>query len=266
MSATVELGPLVVATERLAAVLLIAAFLVLAGWLSRRSEAPVERAATAAAIAGIVFARASFVTTYWPAYREEPWTILALWQGGFSLQAGVFAAILVLLLLIGPKSRATAVLIGALLASSAVYVGIERWSAADVRPLPPQITMLDLKGQPRSTGSLRGEPVVLNLWASWCGPCRREMPMLVEEAKRSGIPILLVNQGESEAVVRSFLQQQGLLSGNVLMDPATRLGQVTGSGALPTTLFVDGAGRIQNVHVGEISRAGLQSQIRSLTK
>lgn len=266
MSATVELGPLAMATDRLAAVLLIAAFLLLAGWLSRRSEAPVERAATAAVAAGIVFARASFVTTYWPAYREEPWTILALWQGGFSLQAGVFAAILLLLLMLGPKSRATAVLIGGLLAFSAVYVGVERWSAGDARPLPTHVTMLDLKGQPRSTGSLRGQPAVLNLWASWCGPCRREMPMLVEEARRSAVPILLVNQGESEATVRSFLQQQGLPGGSVLMDPAMRLGQVTGSAALPTTLFVDGDGRIQKVHVGEISRAGLQSQVRSLTK
>jgi len=88
-----------------------------------------------------------------------------------------------------------------------------------------------------------GRPVVVNLWASWCGPCRQEMPTLAEAQRREGtVGFLFVNQGESEPAIRAYLASLGLPLYEVLLDPGSQLGPAVGSRGLPTTLFYDGKG------------------------
>lgn len=99
---------------------------------------------------------------------------------------------------------------------------------------------------------------MINLWATWCPPCRREMPVLERaQHQRPDVTFLFVNQAESMQSVSTFLATQGLTLDNVLFDASGRLGQAVGSMALPTTLFYRADGRLINSHLGELSQASL---------
>lgn len=115
------------------------------------------------------------------------------------------------------------------------------------------------------TEAARGRPVVVNLWASWCGPCRVEMPMLAAAQQREPtVAFLFVNQGESPATVQSFLQQQGFTLREVLLDSGSSLGQAIASRGLPITLFFDAKGRQVDAHFGILNPAALESRLRQL--
>lgn len=106
--------------------------------------------------------------------------------------------------------------------------------------------------------AFRGKPIVVNLWASWCAPCRREMPLLINEQRRNpGVAFVFVNQGESLETVRNFLDDHGGKVANVILDDRKMLMQLAGVAALPTTLFFDRDGTLRNFHMGELSRVAL---------
>ena len=108
-----------------------------------------------------------------------------------------------------------------------------------------------------------GRPMVVNLWATWCPPCRREMPVLAEaQAQRADVAFVFVNQGEGANEVRDYLRGGAMALRNVVLDPASRVSQSTGARGLPTTLFFDAGGRLVDVHMGELTRAGLAQKLR----
>ncbi|WP_299315685.1 TlpA disulfide reductase family protein, partial [uncultured Halomonas sp.] len=104
---------------------------------------------------------------------------------------------------------------------------------------------------------LRGETVVLNLWATWCPPCLREMPLLAEADARDGVTAVIANQGEELLQVARYLDDQGLEFRYPLLDPRQELMVLLESPGLPTTLLFDASGRAVERHVGELSRAQL---------
>ena len=112
-----------------------------------------------------------------------------------------------------------------------------------------------------------GQPLVVNLWASWCPPCRREMPVLAAAQQRtSGVRFVFANQGEDAAAVLRYLaaSNKELQLSNVVFDPTAALGRAVGSKALPTTLFYDATGRLVDTHLGELSAASLASKLQPL--
>jgi thiol-disulfide isomerase/thioredoxin len=107
--------------------------------------------------------------------------------------------------------------------------------------------------------------VVLNLWATWCGPCRRDMPMLAAaQARHPGVAFVFVNQGESADTVRRHLATEGLALDRVLLDRPSALGPALGSGGLPTTVFFDAQGRHAGAHMGLLNRAALDARVHAL--
>lgn len=112
-----------------------------------------------------------------------------------------------------------------------------------------------------------GRPVVLNFWASWCGPCRIETPYFQALSRRYGgrVAFLGVNQGESPDTITDFAASYGL-SYPLLYDPDNAVNDAYQVFNLPTTIFIDGKGVIREVYVGAISQAVLQDRVNQLLR
>lgn len=130
---------------------------------------------------------------------------------------------------------------------------------------PPEFELSDLAGNMVGLSQMTGDVVLINLWASWCGPCREEMPIL-ERLQQSlggeGLRILAVNVGEEEARVRSYIREQRL-SFDVLLDPSSSVGDLYGAHSLPTTVIVDRTGRIASILHGAQTAAALVQALRA---
>ncbi|MGY6631963.1 MAG: TlpA family protein disulfide reductase [Wenzhouxiangella sp.] len=128
----------------------------------------------------------------------------------------------------------------------------------------PDLVLSDLEGQPVALSEWRdnSRPLVVNIWATWCPPCRREMPALAQARRdHPDVDFLLINQAETLAVVTEFLKQQNLLDEPVLIDAQNAFSDTLGVRVLPTTLFFDANGRLDGQHVGEISRAVISQRL-----
>lgn len=127
-------------------------------------------------------------------------------------------------------------------------------TAANLGYLAPDFTLTDLGGQSVSLSSFRGKPVLLNFWASWCPPCRKEMPELQKFHERYGdqIALLGVNWGESAKTVKEFLESFGVRYLNLLDERGTAfvLYRLTG---IPESFFIDPEGFIRGVWIGPLT-------------
>ncbi len=127
-----------------------------------------------------------------------------------------------------------------------------------------QVTMLS--GESTNLAALAaGKPMIVNLWASWCPPCRREMPLLAAAQKQdTWASFAFANQGENRATVQNYLSAGQLELANVVLDRDTRIGFVAGSSALPITLFYDASGELVATHLGALSAASLTKRLSAL--
>lgn len=134
--------------------------------------------------------------------------------------------------------------------------------------IAPDFTLNDLEGEPVTLSQLRGQPVMINFWATWCIPCRAEMPAFqraYEAHKDAGLVILAVNVEEGPELVRPFVTELELTF-DILYDSqaeVTKTYLVTG---LPRTLFVDRQGVIKHIQVGEVPENLLDSLLAQLRR
>jgi len=111
----------------------------------------------------------------------------------------------------------------------------------------PNFKLPNLEGKTVSLSDLRGKPVMLNFWTTWCPPCQAEMPhiqQVYEAWSDKGLVVLAINLGESSAKVKEFVQSYGL-SFPVLLDTKQGTAQKYNIGGIPTTFFIDKNGIIQ---------------------
>ncbi len=130
----------------------------------------------------------------------------------------------------------------------------------------PDFTTPLLSGESFSLSGAAGTPVVLNFWATWCGPCRAEMPAIQKAAENYGarVHFVAVNQGEKEAVIQPFVDEFGLtfpIALDVDQAVGSDLYNVTG---MPTTFFIDGDGTVQRVWMGEMNSITLEEGIAEI--
>lgn len=129
----------------------------------------------------------------------------------------------------------------------------------------PAFALVDSAGNTVQLSDWHGRPVVLNFWASWCGPCRVETPFFQAMSEQYGdaVAIVGINQGESQAVVERFAAEYGLTY-PLLLDEDQRINRLYSVFGLPTTLFIDAEGVVQEVYPGAISQASLEERIEKL--
>ena len=128
----------------------------------------------------------------------------------------------------------------------------------------PEFTLRPLDGgAPVTLASLRGRPLVLNFWATWCVPCFEEHPVLVSTARRLGDRVRFVGviYEDSEEQVRGFLARQGSAYPS-LMDPGSRTAIAFGVFGVPETYFIDAEGRIAAKHIGPLDPQSLEAKLR----
>ncbi|NCC36279.1 MAG: TlpA family protein disulfide reductase [Chloroflexia bacterium] len=121
----------------------------------------------------------------------------------------------------------------------------------------PDFTLLDLTGQPVQLADLRGQVVLINIWATWCPPCRAEMPMIqasYEQYRDQGFTVLAVNSGEDAATVAGYMDASGLTF-PALLDRDGTVSNAYQARVMPSSFFVDRAGVIRAVYRGPLARS-----------
>ena len=127
----------------------------------------------------------------------------------------------------------------------------------------PDFSLADLDGNPVHLADLRGRPVIVNFWASWCAPCVEEFPLLREAAARhadDGLVVIGIVWGDRSESARDFMARNGA-TWAAGMDPGERVARAYGTLGPPETYFIGRDGTIEARQIGQISAASLDEKL-----
>jgi peroxiredoxin len=129
----------------------------------------------------------------------------------------------------------------------------------------PDFSLDDLSGERIRLADQRGKVVLVNFWATWCGPCRLEMPAFQARAERfaSQLAVLAVNFDETAGQVQDFVDEFGLTF-PVLLDPGAKVQDLYRVRGYPTTYVVDAEGIVQFVHIGLMTEEQMDRYLAQL--
>ena len=118
----------------------------------------------------------------------------------------------------------------------------------------PEFTLSDLDGNPVSLADYSGTPLLVNFWATWCPPCRSELPLIqqYQDQFAGDFVVLAVDGAETAEDVRSFVESQGY-NMVFLLDTDYAVAELYKVRGFPTSVFIDAEGAIQKVHIGELT-------------
>lgn len=129
----------------------------------------------------------------------------------------------------------------------------------------PSFTLATTEGGKLSLADLGGKPLVINFWASYCPPCKAEMPLLQQGVgAQPGVRLVLINEGDGVQSARAFLSAVGIRQQS-LLDADLAAGRAYGVTALPLTVFVKADGTIAGRHVGQLDERVLSAELSILT-
>jgi peroxiredoxin len=151
-------------------------------------------------------------------------------------------------------------------ASIAAGTGGTSQPVAESSPAP-DFTTTDLDGNAVSLSDYRGSPVVLNAWATWCGPCRMEMPdleKLYQEYKDQDVIVLAVNMGEPQNRVAGFIKDGGYTFPVLLDESMSAVGRPYRISSIPATFFIDREGKLASIRVGAMNLAEMERRLAEI--
>jgi len=129
-----------------------------------------------------------------------------------------------------------------------------------------EFELMNLEGEAISLADFIGQPMVINFWATWCPPCRAEMPIFEEYAGifQDELIFLAVNGGEEEEIVRQYIEAYAFQNVIFLLDPQNEAANLYRIRGLPTTLFIDAQGVLQSTHIGQLDEAILRANLEKV--
>ncbi len=219
---------------------------------------------------GLIGARIVFIALNFESYLASPIDMLKIQDKGFYIIAGVvFGAgwfwwknpmitarvktrfLLIFVLLLGAGFTAQH-----LMQAETHYPVLSFPALNSADQVQPQLVSMQ---------QFQGQPAVVNLWASWCPPCHREMPVLQRaHDENPNIHFVLLNQGEDSDTVHAYLSKNQFSFKNVLLDTQGEMPQALNSFGIPTTLFFNAQGQLIARHQGELSHAMLQQYLKKI--
>lgn len=119
-----------------------------------------------------------------------------------------------------------------------------------------------ISGETISLSDFSGSPLVVNMWATWCPPCRRELPLLSRTAQEiPDINFVFASQREDPSRVRSYIKRSGLQMKYIIADQNGAFGNRYRGDSLPMTVFIDKDGKVVSTHYGLINETQLMANL-----
>ena len=183
------------------------------------------------------------------------------------LLAGLFGLLAYLLLSRGESARLVDTPAGAGDASPGIHTGdlARDFEALSLRDVESQ----NLDNDRVRLSDLRGQPLVINFWATWCPSCLAEMPALEMQRRQhedEGLQILAVNVGEDRETARAFIERLELFDFTIALDPDLTVADAYGVRGLPYSLFIDSDGVIQAEYRGQLDDETMQRYVQAAIK
>ncbi len=263
----IQIGPASLSLERFYVLAALLVFIIIAEILNKLKSDKLSNWASNSMIIALVFSRIGFVIENISSFAKEAASALRFWEGGFSPWWGIGAAILYSVWYFrkdqdAAKWAVIPSLIALLLWSGLNFANNNKQTG--VLSLP-NIQLAELSADSMNLAELTSRPIVLNLWATWCGPCRREMPMLADVAKKNqDVQFIFINQGENARNVEAYLEENEILLEHVLLDPQGQVADYFKSRGLPTTLFFNKQGDLVSSTFGQISKVVLENKLEQI--
>ncbi|MEM7562102.1 MAG: TlpA disulfide reductase family protein [Pseudomonadota bacterium] len=153
-----------------------------------------------------------------------------------------------------------------LLASVIIFLSGGIAQAASATGPAPNFTLKSLEGKNLKLSEMRGDVILINFWASWCGPCRKEMPLLNalhNKYEPLGFKVVGINVEENSADARGFMRDFPV-DFPILLDSTNKVSKLYDVVAMPTTVVVDRDGNMRYLHKGY--KPGDEKQYRKMVK
>ncbi|MCZ2123638.1 MAG: TlpA family protein disulfide reductase [Anaerolineales bacterium] len=165
--------------------------------------------------------------------------------------------------------------LGIVLAWLLIFRELDRAAASDISAVPaqqnypaPQLSLTTLSGESVSLADYRGQVILVNLWATWCLPCKREMPIFqafYEKYQEQGFILIGINQEEQREIVQPFVEEYEL-SFPIWLDLKYLAQQEFHTGYIPTSYVIDRNGNVRLSWVGQISKQNLEKFVTEIIR